>query len=201
MPDASTPPTTPPGYICPRFGDTGGFRIADLTCPVHGVNGTDPGDGPWSTEDPPGPSDTTQAPKVAHGPSQGTGGASQRLRDAARILRERANAVIAETSCGCHVGAGAAQWTYTGGDSVDLANHTGHDVITGASWGSTYMADATGTFIATMDPAVALLLADVLDSIAENFEQEQRDTPESWTETTALALADALLTATPDGAA
>lgn len=32
---------------CPRFTDTGGFRIADLTCPVHGVNGTEPGDGPW----------------------------------------------------------------------------------------------------------------------------------------------------------
>jgi hypothetical protein len=33
--------------ICVRFRDTGGFRIADLTCPVHGVNGTDPGDGYW----------------------------------------------------------------------------------------------------------------------------------------------------------
>ena len=33
--------------ICPHFRDTGGFRIADLTCPVHGVNGTEPGDGPW----------------------------------------------------------------------------------------------------------------------------------------------------------
>ena len=32
---------------CPRFSDTGGFRIADLTCPVHGVSGTDPGDGYW----------------------------------------------------------------------------------------------------------------------------------------------------------
>lgn len=32
--------------ICPRFSDAGGFRIADLCCPVHGVSGTDPGDGP-----------------------------------------------------------------------------------------------------------------------------------------------------------
>jgi hypothetical protein len=33
--------------ICTRFADTGGFRIADLACPVHGVDGTDPGDGMW----------------------------------------------------------------------------------------------------------------------------------------------------------
>lgn len=143
------------------------------------------------------PSDTTQAPKVAPAPSQGAGGASQRLRDAARILRERAEAVIAETSCGCHVNADAAQWTYNGGDSVDLANHTGHDVITGASWGSTYMADATGTFIATMDPAVALLVADVLDQLGWMVALDPEligrvGCPE------ALALADALLTATKE---
>jgi hypothetical protein len=36
--------------VCPRFGDTGGFRIADLCCPVHGTNGTDPGDGYWDDE-------------------------------------------------------------------------------------------------------------------------------------------------------
>ncbi len=34
-----------PKCICTRFSDTGGFRIADLACPIHGVNGTDPGDG------------------------------------------------------------------------------------------------------------------------------------------------------------
>jgi hypothetical protein len=33
--------------VCPRFRDTGGYRIADLTCPIHGVNGTEPGDGYW----------------------------------------------------------------------------------------------------------------------------------------------------------
>lgn len=33
--------------ICPRFGDTGGFRIADLGCPTHGVDGSNPGDGYW----------------------------------------------------------------------------------------------------------------------------------------------------------
>lgn len=37
----------PEGCICRMFGDTGGVRIADLTCPVHGVGGTDPGDGNW----------------------------------------------------------------------------------------------------------------------------------------------------------
>lgn len=37
--------------ICPRFTDTGGFRIADLTCPIHGVGGTDPGDGYWEDDD------------------------------------------------------------------------------------------------------------------------------------------------------
>jgi hypothetical protein len=36
-----------PACICPRFRDTGGFRIADLACPVHGVGGTEPGDGYW----------------------------------------------------------------------------------------------------------------------------------------------------------
>ncbi len=39
----------PPGCVCVAFGDTGGFRIADLACPVHGVEGTGPGDGPWET--------------------------------------------------------------------------------------------------------------------------------------------------------
>lgn len=32
------------GCICPRFRDIAPSLIADLTCPVHGVNGTDPGD-------------------------------------------------------------------------------------------------------------------------------------------------------------
>lgn len=35
-----------PKCICRKFVDTGGFRLADLCCPVHGVNGTEPGDGP-----------------------------------------------------------------------------------------------------------------------------------------------------------
>lgn len=41
-----------PTCNCPRFSDTGGFRIADLTCPIHGVNGTDPGDGMWDDSTP-----------------------------------------------------------------------------------------------------------------------------------------------------
>ena len=32
------------GCICPRFKDIAPDLIADLTCPVHGVGGTDPGD-------------------------------------------------------------------------------------------------------------------------------------------------------------
>lgn len=36
-----------PTCNCPRFTDTGGYRIADLTCPIHGISGTDPGDGMW----------------------------------------------------------------------------------------------------------------------------------------------------------
>ncbi len=32
------------GCICPRFKDIAPDLIADLTCPVHGVNGTNPGD-------------------------------------------------------------------------------------------------------------------------------------------------------------
>lgn len=30
--------------ICPRFEDIAPNRIADLTCPIHGVDGTNPGD-------------------------------------------------------------------------------------------------------------------------------------------------------------
>lgn len=41
----------PEGCICVMFRDTGGFRIADLTCPVHGVAGSDPGDGYWEAAD------------------------------------------------------------------------------------------------------------------------------------------------------
>ena len=41
----------PPGCICPVFNDTGGYRIADLTCPVHGIKGTNPGDGYWDGDD------------------------------------------------------------------------------------------------------------------------------------------------------
>jgi hypothetical protein len=43
-------PAEPPRCICPRFRDTGGVRIADLCCPVHGVDGTDPGDGYWDDD-------------------------------------------------------------------------------------------------------------------------------------------------------
>ena len=35
----------PDGCICVEFRDTGRFRIADLACPVHGVEGA--GDGYW----------------------------------------------------------------------------------------------------------------------------------------------------------
>ena len=41
-----------PSCNCPRFSDTGGYRIADLTCPTHGVGGTDPGDGMWTDTTP-----------------------------------------------------------------------------------------------------------------------------------------------------
>lgn len=46
--------------ICSRFRDTGGYRIANLTCPVHGMEGTDPGDGPWESDT---PTDTPEAPE------------------------------------------------------------------------------------------------------------------------------------------
>lgn len=36
---------TPPEPVCSGCINQGGFIIADLTCPVHGLNGTDPGDG------------------------------------------------------------------------------------------------------------------------------------------------------------
>lgn len=36
--------------ICAHFSDTGGMRIGDLCCPVHGVNGPEPLDGPWDDE-------------------------------------------------------------------------------------------------------------------------------------------------------
>ncbi len=44
-------PTVADDCICVRLKDTGGYRIADLGCPVHGVEGTDPGDGYWDDED------------------------------------------------------------------------------------------------------------------------------------------------------
>lgn len=40
----------PPNCICPRFTDTGGYRIADLACPIHGVGGPIRGDGPWEPD-------------------------------------------------------------------------------------------------------------------------------------------------------
>jgi hypothetical protein len=30
--------------VCPKFNDTGGYRIADRACPIHGVKGSNPGD-------------------------------------------------------------------------------------------------------------------------------------------------------------
>ena len=41
----------PEGCICPMFTDIGEYRIADLTCPIHGVDGTEPGDGFWEVKD------------------------------------------------------------------------------------------------------------------------------------------------------
>jgi len=41
------------GCICPRFSDVAPNLIADLTCPVHGIDGTDPGD-KLVPEEPPG---------------------------------------------------------------------------------------------------------------------------------------------------
>ena len=41
----------PEGCICLMFTDIGERRIADLTCPVHGVDGSDPGDGFWEVKD------------------------------------------------------------------------------------------------------------------------------------------------------
>jgi hypothetical protein len=32
------------GCICPRFTDIAPSLVADLACPIHGVNGTEPGD-------------------------------------------------------------------------------------------------------------------------------------------------------------
>lgn len=40
-------PKPEPQCICPHFSDTGGMRIGDLCCPVHGVGGHEPLDGPW----------------------------------------------------------------------------------------------------------------------------------------------------------
>jgi hypothetical protein len=38
--------------ICTRFSDTGGYRIADLACPVHGVESGHPNpDGKWEDDD------------------------------------------------------------------------------------------------------------------------------------------------------
>lgn len=44
-------PVTETECTCKRFIDAGGVRIADLACPKHGVDGTDPGDGWWDADD------------------------------------------------------------------------------------------------------------------------------------------------------
>jgi hypothetical protein len=41
----------PEGCVCPYFKDVGGFRIADLCCPVHGLGGPEEGDGYWERTD------------------------------------------------------------------------------------------------------------------------------------------------------
>jgi hypothetical protein len=41
----------PEGCICTQFSDIGERRVADLLCPVHGEDGTDPGDGFWEVKD------------------------------------------------------------------------------------------------------------------------------------------------------
>lgn len=41
----------PEECICIVFKDTCGFRIADLCCKIHGINGTSPGDGYWEEEE------------------------------------------------------------------------------------------------------------------------------------------------------
>lgn len=49
-PGPAADPATTDTCICPRFKDTGGYRIADLQCPIHGVDGSNPGDGPWEED-------------------------------------------------------------------------------------------------------------------------------------------------------
>jgi hypothetical protein len=48
--DIDLVPAGEPLCICKKFRDTGGYRVADLNCPIHGVEGTDPGDGPWDDD-------------------------------------------------------------------------------------------------------------------------------------------------------
>lgn len=59
-----TPPPAAQPCTCPRFRDTGGLRIADLGCPIHGVDGSDPGDGPRDDDERPTP---TEAPSSSLG--------------------------------------------------------------------------------------------------------------------------------------
>jgi len=51
--EAEPEPAVSERCICPRFRDSGGFRIADLCCPTHGVRGTDPSDGFWDDKETP----------------------------------------------------------------------------------------------------------------------------------------------------
>ena len=41
----------PEGCICPVFRDVVPYRIADLGCPVHGVESDTPGDGFWKMKE------------------------------------------------------------------------------------------------------------------------------------------------------
>lgn len=77
--DARTDPRFPhhiEGCICPRFKDIAPNLIADLTCPVHGVDGTDPGDRIVSAE---GDPRTTEGEACACGHHRGRHGLDGRF--------------------------------------------------------------------------------------------------------------------------
>lgn len=111
------------------------------------------------------------------------------IRAAAERLRTLARAAVDATTCGCHPGNRTTQWEYNGDASVNLLDDSGHDVITGASWGAAHLDEGLGRFIAAMDPAMAAVLVKLLDDCAESMEQEARDWIENSSERYAYDIA------------
>ena len=89
---------------------------------------------------------------------------ADRLREAARVLRERAEAA--------RDALGTAPWTFTGIGWNNVQGTT-YDGGNGGTELASTITEETAAYIATMHPGVGLALADWLDGAASNAELMQ----------------------------